>query len=55
MNPGDFNNLKKIEGRIIPKLFLEEEEESGNIHFAGEIIIEPSLSYQFMYDPEEQP
>lgn len=53
LKPGEFKNLKTIEGRIIPRLFLEEEEENGNIHFAGEIILEPSQAYKFNYNPRE--
>ena len=34
---------------------MEESEDTGNIHFAGEIILEPSEAYHFNYNPEEQP
>lgn len=55
VQPAKFSNLKQIEGRIIPRLFLEEEEETGKIHFAGEIIIEPENAYKFHYNPSELP
>lgn len=44
---------------INKRKFLEEEDldyqNSGSIHFAGEVILEPENSYHFRYDPQEQP